>query len=76
MVADLFTVLENKLEAVLKQFDNLKQANTELHKALAEKTKALQDAEAALHKVTQEREVIRQRVDKILNRLKSLDLGE
>lgn len=76
MVTDLFTVLEQKLEMVVGQTARLKEVNTVLEQTLAEKEKALKEAEAALDKLTQEREMIRQRIDKILNRLKILDTGE
>lgn len=73
---DLFSVLEQKLEAFLNQFESQKQAIAELKKNLAAKEQALKEAEAALEKVTREKEMVRQRIDKILNRLKILDLGE
>ncbi|OGP70105.1 MAG: hypothetical protein A2Z73_06580 [Deltaproteobacteria bacterium RBG_13_60_28] len=73
---DLFNNLEQKLETILKKFEGLKEANAALQKSLAVKDQALKEAEAALEKVSQEREVIRQRVDKILKRLEILDKGE
>lgn len=76
MVTDLFTTLEHKLELVLGQIAKLKEANAALQKSLGEKDQALKDAEMALAKVSQEREMIRQRIDKILNRLKIIDTGE
>ncbi len=76
MVTDLFTTLEQKLELVLGQIAKLKEANAALQKTLGEKDQALKDAEMALAKVSQEREMIRQRIDKILNRLKIIDTGE
>ena len=76
MVMDLFNVLEEKLEAALKQFEDLKKANGELQKSLADKDQALKEAQAAVEKITREREMVRQRVDKILERLKILDTGE
>ena len=76
MVTDLFTVLEQKLEMVVGQIARLKEVNTVLEQTLAEKEKALKEAEAAVEKLTQEREMIRQRIDKILNRLKIIDTGE
>jgi len=76
VVTDLFTVLEQKLEMVVGQTARLKEVNTVLEQTLAEKEKALKEAEAALDKLTQEREMIRQRIDKILNRLKIIDTGE
>ncbi|MBM4283776.1 MAG: hypothetical protein FJ128_00795 [Deltaproteobacteria bacterium] len=80
---DLFTVLEQKLEMVLHQMEGLQRANAELKQALAQREQVLaemaprlQEAEATVEKVTREREAIRQRIDKILDRLKILDLGE
>ncbi len=80
---DLFTVLEQKLEMVLHQLESLKKGNAELKEALADReqalvqrTQALKQAEEAIAKVSREREAIRQKIDKILNRLKILDLGE
>lgn len=76
VVDDLFTVLEEKLEAALKKFEGLKKAHTELEQALAQKDQALKEAEAALAKLTRERELIRQRLDKLLTKLKALDVGD
>jgi chromosome segregation ATPase len=76
VVTDLFTVLEQKLEMVLGQTARLKEANAALEQTLAEKEQALKEAQAALEKLTQEREIIRQRIDKVLNRLKIIDTGE
>ena len=76
MVTDLFTVLEQKLEMVLGQVARLKETNVTLEQTLAEKDQALKEAEAALEKFSQERELVRQRIDKILNRLKIIDTGE
>jgi chromosome segregation ATPase len=80
---DLFTELDQKLEAILGQYERYKQANAELKETLAAKDqaleakeKALKAAEAALEQITREKELVRQRIDKILNRLKILDLGE
>ena len=76
MVTDLFTVLEQKLEKVLGQIASLKEANSALQRNLAAKEQALKEVEAALEKVSREREMVRQRIDKILNRLEILDTGE
>lgn len=76
MVTELFAELEEKLEAVLRQLEVLKKANAELKAAVAGKDQALKEAQATLEKVTREREIVRERIDKILNRLKILDLGE
>jgi hypothetical protein len=76
VLTDLFTVLEQKLEMVVGQTARLKEVNTVLEQTLAEKEKALKEAEGALEKLTQEREMIRQRIDKVLNRLKIIDTGE
>lgn len=76
MVTELFNTLEQKLELILAQMARFQEANAALEKALAAKEQALQEAQATLQQVTQEREVVRQRIDKILNRLTFLDVGE
>jgi hypothetical protein len=76
VVTDLFTTLEQKLELVLNQIAGLKEANTALKKNLGEKDQALKEAQAELAKVAREREMVRERIDKILNRLKIIDTGE
>jgi hypothetical protein len=76
LVTDLFTTLEQKLELVLSQIAGLKEANAVLKKSLGEKEQALKDAQAELAKVSRERELVRERIDKILNRLKIIDTGE
>lgn len=76
MVTDLFAVLEQKLEMVLGQLVNLTETNAALQKAIAHKEQALKDAEGALEKISREREVVRQRIDKILKRLETLGMGE
>jgi chromosome segregation ATPase len=76
LVTDLFTTLEQKLELVLSQITGLKEANAALQKSLGEKEQALKDAQAELAKISQEREMVRERIDKILNRLKIIDTGE
>ena len=76
VVTDLFTVLEQKLEMVLGQTARLKEANSTLEQTLAEKEQALKEAQTALERMTQERELIRQRIDKVLNRLKVIDTGD
>ena len=76
MVTDLFAVLEQKLEMVLGQLVNLTESNAALQKAVAQKEQALKDAEGALEKNSREREVVRQRIDKILKRLETLGIGE
>ena len=73
---DLFNNLEEKLESILSKYESLKEANAALQHSLTVKDQALKEAEAALEKVNQEREVIRQRIDKILKRLEILDKGE
>ena len=80
---DSFAELDQKLEILLNQYERYKQANAELkenlaakEQALAAKEKALKEAETALEQITREKEMVRQRIDKILNRLKILDLGE
>ncbi len=76
MVTDLFNTLEQKLELVLSKVNTLQEANAALQKTLGEKEQALKEAEAKLARVSQEREAVRERIDKILNRLKIIDTGE
>lgn len=76
VVTDLFSVLEEKLEIVLGKMASLNEANAALQKSLAEKEQALKEAEATLDQISREREVVRQRIDKILQRLEILDKGE
>jgi septal ring factor EnvC (AmiA/AmiB activator) len=76
VVTDLFTTLEQKLELVLSKMNTLQEANAALEKSLGEKDQALKEAEAELARVSQEREMVRQRIDKILNRLKFIETGE
>lgn len=76
MVTDLFNNLEQKLELVLSKVSTLQEANAALQKSLGQKEQALKEAEAALARVSQEREMVRERIDKILNRLKIIDTGE
>lgn len=76
VMTDLFAELEQKLDAVLSQMEGLKRANAELREVIAQKDEALKEAGATLEKITRERELVRERIDKILNRLKILDLGE
>jgi septal ring factor EnvC (AmiA/AmiB activator) len=76
VVTDLFTTLEQKLELVLSRMNTLQEANAALEKSLGEKDQALKEAEAELARVSREREMVRQRIDKILNRLKFIETGE
>jgi len=76
VVTDLFNTLEQKLELVLSRVSNLQEANAALQKTLGEKEQALKESEAALARVSRERETVRERIDKILNRLKIIDTGE
>ena len=77
MVTDLFNTLEQKLELVLSKVNTLQEANAALQKTLGEKEQALKEAEATLAPgILQERETVRERIDKILNRLKIIDPGE
>jgi septal ring factor EnvC (AmiA/AmiB activator) len=76
VVTDLFNTLEQKLELVLSKVNTLQEANAVLQKTLGEKEQALKEAEAALARVSRERETVRERIDNILNRLKIIDTGE
>jgi septal ring factor EnvC (AmiA/AmiB activator) len=76
VVTDLFNTLEQKLERVLTKVSTLQEANAALQKRLDEQEQALKQAETELAQVSQEREMVKQRIDKILNRLKFIDTGE
>jgi septal ring factor EnvC (AmiA/AmiB activator) len=76
VVTDLFNTLEEKLEQVLSKVNALQEANAALRRTLGEKEQALKEAEATLARVSQDRETVRERIDKILNRLKIIDTGE
>jgi len=76
VVTDLFTTLEQKLELVLRKMHALEEANAGLQRSLDEKDQALKAAEAELAQVSRERQMVRERIDKILNRLKFIDTGE
>jgi septal ring factor EnvC (AmiA/AmiB activator) len=76
VVTDLFNTLEQKLELVLSKVNTLQEANAALQKTLGDQEQALKEAEAALARVSRERETVRERIDKILNRLKIIDTGE
>ncbi len=76
MVTELFAELEQKLDAILGQVEGLKRANVELKAALAAREQALKEAQTSLDRLTRERDLVRERVDRILNRLKIMDLGE
>jgi septal ring factor EnvC (AmiA/AmiB activator) len=76
VVTDLFNTLEQKLELVLSKVNTLQEANAALQKTLGEKEQAFKEAEATLARVSRERETVRERIDKILNRLKIIDTGE
>jgi septal ring factor EnvC (AmiA/AmiB activator) len=76
VVTDLFNTLEQKLELVLSKVSALQEANAALRQTLGEKEEALKETEAALARVSRERETVRERIDKILNRLQIIDTGE
>jgi septal ring factor EnvC (AmiA/AmiB activator) len=76
VVTDLFNTLEQKLERVLTKVSTLQEANAALQKRLDDQEQALKQAETELARVSQEREMVKQRIDKILNRLKFIDTGE
>ena len=76
MVTELFNTLEQKLELVLSKVNTLQETNAALQKTLGEKEQALKEVEATLARVSRERETVRERIDKILNRLKIIDTGE
>lgn len=72
MAIELFEVLEQRLERILDQFQKLKADNTSLLQALTEKEQALKEAQESLEKMGRERELVRQRLDQLLNKLEIL----
>ncbi|MFP3866606.1 MAG: cell division protein ZapB [Desulfobacteraceae bacterium] len=72
MSIELFEVLENRLEQVLTQYQTLKSDNASLLKSLQEKEQALKESQENLEKMGRERELVRQRIDQLLNKLGSL----
>jgi len=69
---ELFEVLEKKLEQVLSQYQTLQNENNTLMKMLEEQEKALAETREALNKLNRERDIIRQRLDQLLNKLEVL----
>ncbi len=69
---ELLELLEKKLEQVLSQFQKLKADSAELVKELEAKELALLEAKEAMDKMAQERELVRQRVDQLLNKIEAL----
>jgi len=68
----LFEVLEGKLEQILAQYQALQTENATLMKMLDEQEKALGETREALNKMSKERDVVRQRIDQLLNKLEVL----
>jgi len=69
---ELFEVLEKKLEQVLDQYQTLKSDNAGLLKSLEDKEQALLEAKDTLEKMTRERELVRHRIDQLLNKIEIL----
>lgn len=72
MSLELFEVLEKKLEQVLDQYQTLKSDNAGLLKSLEDKEQALLEAKDTLEKMTRERELVRHRIDQLLNKIEIL----
>lgn len=72
MALELFEVLERKLEQLLGQYQTLQSENATLMKMLEEQEKALADTREALGKLNKERDLVRQRLDQLLNKLEVL----
>jgi cell division protein ZapB len=69
---ELFEVLERKVEQVLGLYQTLQNENATLMKMLEEQEKALAETREALGKLNKERDVVRQRIDQLLNKLEVL----
>ena len=72
MALELFEVLERKVEQVLGLYQTLQNENATLMKMLEEQEKALAETRDALGKLNKERDVVRQRIDQLLNKLEVL----
>jgi hypothetical protein len=72
---ELFEILEKKLENILNQFQSLKSDNLALAKSLQEKEQALNEALLTIDKMGKERDLVRQRIDQLLNKVEALSAG-
>lgn len=72
MALELFEVLERKVEQVLGLYQTLQNENATLMKMLEEQEKALAETREAVGKLNKERDVVRQRIDQLLNKLEVL----
>jgi phage regulator Rha-like protein len=72
---ELFDLLEKKLENILNQFQSLKADNLALAKSLQEKEQALNEALLTIDKMGKERDLVRQRIDQLLNKVEALSAG-
>lgn len=75
MAIELFDLLEKKLENILNQFQSLKADNLALAKSLQEKEQALNEALLTIDKMGKERDLVRQRIDQLLNKVEALSAG-
>jgi hypothetical protein len=72
---ELFDLLEKKLENILNQFQSLKTDNLSLAESLQEKEQALKEALLTIDKMGKERDLVRQRIDQLLNKVEALSAG-
>ena len=67
-----FELLEQKLEQILRHYQNLQGENATLAKLLEEQEQALAEARETVNRLQKERDAVRQRIDQLLNKLEVL----
>lgn len=71
-----FDLLEQKLEQILKLYQNLQGENATLTKLLEEQEQALLEARETVNRLQKERDAVRQRIDQLLNKLEVLGASQ
>lgn len=69
MEKQLFEILEEKIEKAAKRIEDLTHENAVLRKAIEEKEEMIRSAQARLDTLEEEKELIRGKVDGILQKI-------
>ena len=72
MENDRFKVLEDKIGSLIEQFSLLKKEKEEFYKKLQQKENANQDIQEKLERLNKERDVVRSKLDSLINRLEEI----
>jgi len=72
MENDRFKVLEEKISGLIEQFSLLKKEKEEFYKKLQQKENANQDIQEKLERLNKERDVVRSKLDSLINRLEEI----